>query len=198
LILVIDTSSATSALALLDASRTPVREATYPSGRTFDLPAAFRDLAGIEQLTAVAVATGPGSFTGLRAGVSFGLGLALGLKVPIFPLPSLSLQSARSDEPVLAVAEAGRGRVYFLSPGGEEGLAEPAELTKYLLQALPVVGWLRPATESAVRAAGLRLKPEGELKSFGSAASAVLESVDEVSYGSLRLKYMQSFSAPPA
>jgi tRNA threonylcarbamoyl adenosine modification protein YeaZ len=198
LILVIDTSSATSALALLDASRTPVREATYPSGRTFALPAAFRDLAGIELLTAVAVATGPGSFTGLRTGVSFGLGLAIGLKIPIFPLPSLSLQSARSDEPVLAVAEAGRGRVYFLSPGGEEGLAEPGELSKNLPQTLPVVGWLRPATESALSAAGLRFKPEGELKSFGSAASAVLESANEVSYGSLRLKYMQSFSAPRA
>jgi tRNA threonylcarbamoyladenosine biosynthesis protein TsaB len=198
LILVIDTSSATSALALLDASRTPVREATYPSGRTFALPAAFRDLAGIELLTAVAVATGPGSFTGLRAGVSFGLGLAIGLKIPIFPLPSLSLQSARSDEPVLAVAEAGRGRVYFLSPGGEEGLAEPGELSKNLPQTLPVVGWLRPTTESALSAAGLRFKPEGELKSFGSAASAVLESANEVSYGSLRLKYMQSFSAPRA
>ena len=194
MIFVIDTSSATSALALLDTSRTPVREATYPSGRTFDLPAAFRDLAGGEALTAVAVATGPGSFTGLRAGVSFGLGLAIGLRIPIFPLSSLGVQSARSDEPVLAVAEAGRGRVYFLAPGGEEGLAEPGDLPKNL----PVVGWLRPATEAALSAAGLRLKPEGELRSFGSAASRVLGSADEVSYGSLRLKYMQSFSAPRA
>jgi tRNA A37 threonylcarbamoyladenosine modification protein TsaB len=194
LILVIDTSSALSALALLDASRTPVHEATYPSGRTFDLPAAFRDLAGDEALTAVAVATGPGSFTGLRTGVSFGLGLAMGLRIPILPLPSLGLQSARSDEPALAVAEAGRGRVYFLAPGGEEGLAEPRELRKNL----PVVGWLRPATEAALSAVGLRLKPDGELKSFGSAASRVLESADEVPYGSLRLKYMQSFSAPRA
>jgi len=197
-ILVIDTSSATSALALLDASRKPLREATYPSGRTFDLPAAFRDLVAGEPLTAVAVATGPGSFTGLRTGVSFGLGLAMGLRIPIFPLPSLRLQSARSEEPVLAVVEAGRGRVYFLVPGGEEGLAEPGELPKNLPANLQVVGWLRPATEAALRAAGLRLKPEGELRSFGSAASTVLGSADEVSYGSLRLKYMQSFSAPRA
>jgi tRNA A37 threonylcarbamoyladenosine modification protein TsaB len=193
-ILVLDTSSAMSALALLDASRRPVREAMYPSGRTFDLPAAFRDLARDEALTAVAVATGPGSFTGLRTGVSFGLGLAMGLKIPIFPLASLGLQSARSGEPALAVAEAGRGRVYFLAPGGEEGLAEPGELPK----SLPVVGWLRPITETALSAVGLRLKRDGELKSFGSAAAHVLESADEVPYGSLRLKYMQSFSAPRA
>jgi len=193
-ILVIDTSSATSALALLDGSRTPVREATYPSGRTFDLPAAFRDLAASEALTAVAVATGPGSFTGLRTGVSFGLGLAMGLRLPIFPLPTLGLQSARSEEPVLAVTEAGRGRVYFLAPGAEPGLGEPGELPKDL----PVVGWLRPATVAALSAEGLRLKPESELRSFASAAAKVLESADEVPYGSLQLKYMQSFSAPRA
>src|ERR1700694_734581 len=116
MILVIDTSSAMFALALLDAPRRPVREAMYPSGRTFDLPAAFRDLAGDEALTAVAVATGPGSFTGPRTCVSFGLGLAMGLRIHILPQPSLELQSARSEEPELAVAEAGRGRVYFLTP----------------------------------------------------------------------------------
>jgi tRNA threonylcarbamoyladenosine biosynthesis protein TsaB len=192
LILVIDTSSAMSAVALLDASRTPVREATYTSGRTFDLPARFRDLAGGEALTAVAVATGPGSFTGLRAGVSFGLGLAIGLRIPIFPLPSLGLQSARSEEPVLAVAEAGRGRVYFLVPGAEPSLAEPGELPRNL----PVVGWLRPATEAAVRAAGLSFKPDEELRSFGSGASKLLGSAHKVAYGSLKLEYMQSFSPP--
>jgi tRNA threonylcarbamoyl adenosine modification protein YeaZ len=194
LILVIDTSSALSAIALLDELRRPVREATYPSGRSFDLPAAFRDLAGGEALAAVAVATGPGSFTGLRAGVSFGLGLAMGLRIPIFPLPTLDLQSARSEEPVLAVSEAGRGRVYFLAPGEGLGLAEPGELPKNLA----VVGWLRPATEAALGASGLHLKPEKNLRSFGSGASKLLESANEVSYGSLRLTYMQSFSAPRA
>jgi tRNA A37 threonylcarbamoyladenosine modification protein TsaB len=194
LILVIDTSSGLSALALLDEARNPLREATYPSGRTFDLPAAYRELAGSEPPTAVAVATGPGSFTGLRSGVSFGLGLAMGLRIPILPLPTLGLQSARSDEPVLAVAEAGRGRVYFLVGGAEPGLAEAAELPRNL----PVVGWLRPATVAALNAAGLRLKADSELRSFGSAASRILESAEEVSYGSLRLKYMQSFSAPQA
>ncbi|GAC1508007.1 MAG: hypothetical protein NVS1B3_08900 [Candidatus Dormibacteraceae bacterium] len=194
MILVIDTSSALSALALLDQTRKPVREATYPSGRTFDLPAAYREMASGESLAAVAVATGPGSFTGLRSGVSFGLGLAMGLHIPIIPLASLGLQSARSDEPVLAVAEAGRGRVYFLVTGGEPGLGEPDELPNKL----SLVGWLRPPTMAALSGAGLRFKPESELRSFASAASRVLESAEEVSYASLTLKYMQSFSAPQA
>jgi tRNA A37 threonylcarbamoyladenosine modification protein TsaB len=180
-----------SALALVDPSGTVIREELHPSGKTFDLPASYRALAGGARLTKVAVATGPGSFTGLRVGVSFGLGLAIGLRIPIVPLATLSIQSARSQEPVLAVAEAGRGRVYFAKPGGVPEIGEPLELPKDL----PVAGWLRPATSTALEAAGLRFKPEPELRSFGAAAARLLESAREVAYGSLKLDYMQSFSA---
>ncbi|MGA8921655.1 MAG: tRNA (adenosine(37)-N6)-threonylcarbamoyltransferase complex dimerization subunit type 1 TsaB, partial [Candidatus Dormiibacterota bacterium] len=111
MILVIDTSSAASAIALLDDSGAVVREELHESGRSFDLPGRYRALAAAKPISKVAVATGPGSFTGLRAGVSFGLGLAIGLGVPIVPLPTLLIQAARSDHALVAVAEAGRGRV---------------------------------------------------------------------------------------
>ena len=119
MLFVIDTSSALSALALVDPSGAVIREELHASGRSFDLPARYHAVADGAQLTKVAVATGPGSFTGLRVGVSFGLGLAIGLGIPIVPLATLKIQGARSDEPVLAVAEAGRGRVYF----GKRGAA---------------------------------------------------------------------------
>jgi tRNA threonylcarbamoyl adenosine modification protein YeaZ len=191
-IFVIDTSSAYSAVALLDPAGTSLREEVGPSGASFDLPARYREVVAGATLTRVAVATGPGSFTGLRSGVSFGLGLAMGFGIPIVPLPTLLLQAARSDRPVLALAEAGRGRVYFLAPGSEAGLAEPHELPKDL----PAAGWLRPSTQDALRAAGIRLRPDSELSSFGAAASKLLASAIEVAYGSLRLEYMHSFSAP--
>jgi tRNA A37 threonylcarbamoyladenosine modification protein TsaB len=187
LILVIDTSSARSALAVLRPDGKVLAEEIHASGPGFDLPARFRALAGSHALTKVAVAVGPGSFTGLRVGVSFGLGLAMGLGIPIAPLPSLELQKARSDEPVTAVTEAGRGRVYYLAPGSEPGLAEPGDLPRDL----GVVGWLRPATEAALVAAGLRFKPELELRSFGAGAEIRLRTAVEVAYGSLRLEYMQ-------
>jgi tRNA threonylcarbamoyl adenosine modification protein YeaZ len=190
MILVIDTSSALSALALLDGDGTPVGEDFGASGPGFDLPARFRALTDGQAVTRVAVAVGPGSFTGLRAGVSFGLGLAIGLNVPIVALRTLHLQAARSPEPAVAVAEAGRGRVYFLAPGGEPELAEPADLPREL----PVVGWLRRATEESLLEQGLRFRPESELRAFGAAAAIVLESAPEVAYGSLRLEYMQAFS----
>jgi tRNA A37 threonylcarbamoyladenosine modification protein TsaB len=190
LILVIDTSSARSALALLRTDGTLVEEEIHESGRTFDLPARYRAVVRDQALTKIAVAVGPGSFTGLRVGVSFGLGLAMGLAIPIVALGTLELQAARSEDLVVAVAEAGRGRVYHLTPGSSKGLAEPTDLRRDL----PIVGWLRPLTESALLAAGLRFEPESRLRSFAAAAALMLESAHEVAYGSLKLEYMQAFS----
>lgn len=191
MIFVVDTSSARSALALLWPDGTVKAEETHESGRSFDLPGRFRAMTSDEKLTKVAVATGPGSFTGLRVGVSFGLGLAIGLEIPVVPLRTLQIQAARHDGPVIAVAEAGRGRVYSLGPGSELQLTQPDQLPRDL----PVVGWLRPATESAFRSAGLLLLPETELRTFGAAAFRLLETAAEVAYGSLRIEYMQALGS---
>jgi tRNA threonylcarbamoyladenosine biosynthesis protein TsaB len=191
MIFVIDTSSAMSAVALLEPSGRTVYEDVAESGPTFDLPSRYRALGDGPALTRVAVATGPGSFTGLRVGVSFGLGLAIGLQIPIVPLSTLAVQAARSQGPALAVSEAGRGRVYHLAPGGVAGLAEPADLPRDW----PAVGWLRASTREALEAAGVRMKADVELRGFGAAAAILIESAREVAYGSLKLEYMQSFSA---
>ena len=189
MILVIDTSSARSAIALLRPDGSVAGEQVGPSGQVFGLAEGVRAIREGRPLSRVAVAIGPGSFTGLRVGVSFGLGLAMGLKVPIVPLPTLAIQAARSDRPVLAVSEAGRGRVYHQAPDREAGLAEPGELPKEW----PAVGWLRPATQAALIAAGVNMQDESGLRSFGAAAAIVLEAAREVAYDSLRLEYMQSF-----
>jgi len=39
------------------------------------------------------------------------------------------------------------------------------------------------------------MKANDELRGFGAAAAILLESAREVAYGSLKLEYMQSFSA---
>jgi tRNA threonylcarbamoyladenosine biosynthesis protein TsaB len=164
---------------------------TFIPSRDPELIAHLRRVARHQSITKVAVATGPGSFTGLRNGVSFGLGLAMGLRVPIGPLPTLALQAARSDEPVTAVSEAGRGRFYYLVPRGEVALGEPAEIPA----THPLVGGLAPAAEASLRMAGLRFKPGKELRRVGEAALELMKTAPEVPYGSLKLEYMQSFSA---
>jgi tRNA threonylcarbamoyl adenosine modification protein YeaZ len=193
LILIIDTSSAVSALAVVDESGAVVEEASLPA-RSPELVDRMRALATHHAVSKVAVATGPGSFTGLRVGVSFGLGLAMGLRVPIVPLPTLAVQAARSDMPVTALSEAGRGRVYYLLPGGKTTLGQPDEIPN----SHELVGFVAPATEAALKEAGHVFKPQEGLRSFAEAAVTILTSAGEVPYGSLRLEYMQSFSAPRA
>ena len=190
MIYVVDTSSAICALALIEPGGDVRVEMRMPA-RSDGLRETLRDMAMGQDITKVAVATGPGSFTGLRVGVSFGLGLAIGLGVPIVPLPTLALQAARSDDGVLALAEAGRGRVYYMSPGGETGHGGPADLPREH----PGVGWLSTATERSIVAAGVRMIPQEELRSFGEAAARLLERAREVPYRSLEIEYMQSFSA---
>src|SRR5690348_3020619 len=102
MILIIDTSSpAVATVATIDGA--DVQEFTSPRLDREQL----KELVRARPVTKVAVASGPGSFTGLRVGVSFGLGLAIGLRVPIVPLPTLSIQAQRSDGPVTAVVDAG-------------------------------------------------------------------------------------------
>ncbi len=66
------------------------------------------------QLRGVAVAIGPGSYTGLRIGLGFAKGLALAHNLPLLGVPTFEVlmraQPPRA-EPALAVLEAGRGRV---------------------------------------------------------------------------------------
>ena len=137
----------------------------------------------------VAVVNGPGSFTGLRVGVSFALGLAMGRGIPIVPLPTLELQAARSDDAVTAVVDAGRGRFYFRTPDGTKAAGTPVEIpTDHAL-----VG--RIDRRDSLVAAGHRFQPEDELRRFVDAAALLLETAREVPYGSLEIEYMSSFSA---
>ena len=76
-------------------------------------------------LTAIAVAKGPGSFTGLRIGMSIAKGLCLALEIPIIAIPTLDVITYAVGDPggpVLAVLEAGRGRLCIARYHFEDGL----------------------------------------------------------------------------
>lgn len=185
MILVIDTSSSIAAIATLDGSRSE----TFMPARSPELLPALRSLARAD-ITKVAVATGPGSFTGLRVGVSFALGLAMGRGIPIVSLPSLDLQAARSDQPSTAVADAGRGRFYYQVPGGSPALGAPGDIP----QTHWLVGRVTPEAELLLRESGHVFRAEGELRPFVEAAEKLLETAREVPYRNLEITYMQSFS----
>jgi tRNA threonylcarbamoyladenosine biosynthesis protein TsaB len=120
LLLAIDTASRMMSLALHDGRRLHY-EATWHSANnhTIELaPAIQRALEQIEctpaDLSAVAVAQGPGSFTGLRIGMSVAKGLALAHQIALVALPTLDIVAAGApvfDGHLLAVLRAGRGRI---------------------------------------------------------------------------------------
>lgn len=67
-----------------------------------------------DELKGVAVALGPGSYTGLRIGLGFAKGLAFAQSLPLFGVPTFDVllhAQPPTEKRVLAVLEAGRGRV---------------------------------------------------------------------------------------
>src|SRR5690606_3902535 len=85
-------------------------------------------------LDAIAVSTGPGSFTGVRVGVAAARGLALALKIPAAGVTTLEAlahqaQAMRPGRPAIAAIDAGRGEVYAASFAADGApLAAPAAI----------------------------------------------------------------------
>jgi tRNA threonylcarbamoyladenosine biosynthesis protein TsaB len=88
----------------------------------------------LEETTAVAVGIGPGSFTGLRVGMSLAKGLALGTGAAIVGAPSLAAWLAAEPDAVAALARAGAHDAFVLPRGVSAPVIVPqAELPAALL-----------------------------------------------------------------
>ena len=121
MLLAIDTSTHLSGLALFDGERILAEESWHsPDSHTVELmPRLVRMMkthrARPQDIEAVAVALGPGSFTGLRIGLAVAKGLALSLGIDILGIPTtdfLTYQFAYQTRPVWGILRAGRGRIY--------------------------------------------------------------------------------------
>ncbi|MCJ7534306.1 MAG: tRNA (adenosine(37)-N6)-threonylcarbamoyltransferase complex dimerization subunit type 1 TsaB [Anaerolineales bacterium] len=120
MLLAIDTSTRMIGVALYDGVQI-VSEMVWLSQQyhTVELAPTVDSLmerAGIppSELQVVAVALGPGSFTGLRIGLAFAKGMALANHMEIIGVPTLDILAASQpiDElPLAAVLHAGRGRL---------------------------------------------------------------------------------------
>jgi len=120
-VLAVETSTLAGGVALLDGER-PVAEYVLDVSVTHS----ERLLATIDRVLAdarwrprdvqgLAVAVGPGSFTGLRIGIGTVKGLAVALRVPVAAVPTLDAMAAAvpsSALPICPVLEARRNEVY--------------------------------------------------------------------------------------
>jgi tRNA threonylcarbamoyladenosine biosynthesis protein TsaB len=101
-------------------------------------------------LLAVGIALGPGSFTGLRVGMSIAKGLAFGQHIPLIGIPTLdgiAYAHAYSNFPLWAILEAGRGR--FIAARYKIARGLPKRESDY---ALVKVNDLLDLAEGAMRA----------------------------------------------
>jgi tRNA threonylcarbamoyladenosine biosynthesis protein TsaB len=119
-ILAVDSSTQWTGVALFNGSQVIGENIWRTVGRhTVELSPAIDALmkqCGVDgsELTALAVATGPGSFTSLRIGIAVVKGLALALRLPVIGIPSLDLLTAvvpGQDLPLAAALQAGRKRL---------------------------------------------------------------------------------------
>lgn len=70
----------------------------------------------LEEISGVAVSIGPGSFTGLRIGLSTAKGLCFGLKIPLYvtsTLRSLANNVSSVSSNICALMDAGRDEFYY-------------------------------------------------------------------------------------
>ena len=69
-------------------------------------------------ITAIGVVTGPGSFTGIRLGIAYAKGVAMGLNIPVIGISAFDLYLAETPDAFVAI-DSGRGD-FFVAANGLE------------------------------------------------------------------------------
>ena len=161
-LLTIDTSTPLEVVAVVNGDRlVAVSERRVERGhaeRLMEAVATVISEAGVdlESLDGIAIAVGPGRFSGLRVGMATAKGLAISTGLPVWPVSTteaLAVSAPLCDGLVLSTIDARKGEVYgalFDAARGRERLSEDAALDP------------REAARLALEAAGGRtIQPVG-------------------------------------
>lgn len=144
--LAIDTSTETASIAISSQGKL-IAELTWHAGQnhTTDIMAnvihvLHQARVDVEDLDGLVVAKGPGSFNGLRVGMSVAKGLAFALGIPLVGISTLEVEAfpyANTALPICPIMSTGRGEIaaaLFQARGGkwsrilEEGIIAPESL----------------------------------------------------------------------
>ncbi len=162
MLLAVDTSTAQLGLALYDGTQVLAESLWISHARhTVELAPALNELfqrtgVRMDEIRALGVALGPGSFTSLRVGLAFVKGLALARNLPLVGIPSLDVVAATqplSRLPFAALLPAGRGRLaigWYKTVGnarqqkGSPSVTTAEALSESILRPALVCGELSP------------------------------------------------------
>ncbi len=204
--LAIDTSGVDQALVVLDGRRQLaaddwVRDRADPPVLV-RLDAVVKRAGGKpDDLEGVVAARGPGSFTGLRVGLSLAAGLAYARHIPLYVADSLTILARRAtgDPASVALRDAGRREVYAWREGEPARRLPVDELAGWLPAAARVIA--EPAGSLATWVPGLaHLEvPAGERRPLSAALldSAIwtFDSQKPLRYDEVQALYVQPAAA---
>ncbi len=132
-LLALDTATEQAGIALFDGVQ--IVELSWPAGRqqTVSMLPAIEWLLNscgvrLDEIAALGVTTGPGTFTGLRVGLSIAKGMAVLSDRAIVGISTIAVAAepyGTSGRPVLVTLPAGRGRVVWAVKGTGTSVGEP-------------------------------------------------------------------------
>ena len=140
MIIALDGASTDLGVALAEPDGTPIADDAWSSAQRQSAELLPRLLALLDRsdrqlrsASALAVGTGPGSFTGLRVAMALAKGLALSLECPIVGIGSLAAWLQAEPDADAALARAGAREAYLLArDGGAPGIADRDRLPELL------------------------------------------------------------------
>lgn len=173
-LLALDTATDQAGIALFDGVQ--IAELSWPAGRrqTVALLPAIEWLltscgVSLDDVTAIGVAIGPGTFTGLRVGLSVAKGLAALSDRAILGISTIAIAAepyGSADAPVLVTLPAGRGRVVWAVKEMGQNIGEPINASLDELEAVLakrpeylLAGELLPDQRERLRAVHNRIVP---------------------------------------
>ena len=204
--LAIDTSGVEQAMVVLDGHRLLAAEDWVRSRD--DAPVLSRLDALVKRaggrpddLDGVAAARGPGSFTGLRVGLSLAAGLAYARHVPLHLVDSLLILARRAtgDAATVALRDAGRSEVYAWRAGEPARRMATDELAPWLPSSARII--VEPAGMLATWSSGhahLEIPPGGRRALSAALLDSAIwtfESQKPLRYDEVQALYVQPAAA---
>lgn len=154
-------------------------------------------------LCGVAVAVGPGTFTGLRVGVSAATGVAVARRAPVFTVGSLQARALDAHGPLLVLLDARKKRFYGAMSVDGALVGEPVDapldtILASVAAGTAVTGEGAVVAQDALLQAGLTIREQAAVPPLAAIGAAALEgALPSFDAAHVTLRYVRRPDATP-